>query len=63
MYQTIGSVRYSGWMGSATLYTLISFQIGDSCAALIHDSGTPPARAPAMTSGSFGSSRMERWAS
>ena len=61
-YQTIGRVRNSGCSGSATSYSVMSFQIGDCWAALIHEWGTPLAWAWATTCGSFGSSRISRWA-
>ena len=55
MYQTIGIVRYSGCSGSATLYVLISDQIGERCAASIQSCGMPARSASRTTSGSCGS--------
>ncbi len=55
MYQTIGSVRYSGCSGKATFQSIAIFQIGLTLAASIQSSGTPSRRAAAITSGSLGS--------
>ena len=63
MYQTIGSVRYSGCRGSATLKRLISAQIGDRCAASTQSRGIPASAAARCTSGSDGSRKTLRCAS
>ncbi len=55
MYQTIGSVRYSGCSGKATFHSIAIFHTGDFFAASSQASGTPSLRAWAMTAGSFGS--------
>ena len=62
-YQTIGSVRYSGWSGKATFHSIAIFQIGERMAPSIQFSGMPCARASAITSGSFGSRKMPSCAS
>ena len=41
MYQTIGSVRYSGCSGKATFHSIAIFQTGDFARASIQSSGTP----------------------
>ena len=61
-YQTIGIVRYSGCSGSATRYVLASAYTGEVCAAAIQSSLMPSRRAPAITSGSCGSSMRSSWA-
>ncbi len=62
-YHTIGSVRYSGCSGNATFHSIAIFQTGDFFAPSSQASGTPSARAWAITSGSFGSRKMESCAS
>ena len=61
--QTIGTVRYSGWSGSATLYVLISAYTGERRATSIQSSGMPARRAASATAGSFGSRNTLRCAS
>jgi hypothetical protein len=63
MYQTIGSVRYSGCSGSATRQSTAIRYTGDSFAASSQACGTPEAKACAITSGSFGSRKIESCAS
>jgi hypothetical protein len=57
-YQTIGSVRYSGCSGKATPHSIAILYTGDLRAASSHSSGTPSARAWAITAGSDGSRKM-----
>ena len=63
MYQTMGMVRYSGCSGRATRKVLISAWIGERWAASIQSCGIPSRSAARTTSGSWGSSRIDRWAS
>ncbi len=53
-YQTIGSVRYSGWSGNATFHSIAIFQIGERRALSSHWSGMPSFRACSITAGSSG---------
>ena len=53
-YQTMGSVRYSGWSGKATFHSIAIFQMGEAIAAISHWSGMPCERASACTAGSCG---------
>ncbi len=62
MYQTIGSVRYSGCSGSATSNRLISAQTGERCAASTQSRGMPASSAAACTAGSAGSRNTARCA-
>ena len=62
-YQTIGMVRYSGCSGKATFQSIAIFQMGECRAASSQASGTPSARAWAMTAGSVGSRKSSSCAS
>src|SRR5512142_828094 len=53
MYQTMGSVRYSGCSGSATSNRLISAHTGERCAACTQSCGMP-ARSAARTTSRVG---------
>ena len=61
-YQTIGSVRYSGWSGKAIFQSIAIFQTGERFAASIQSCGTPSASAISWTTGSLGSRKMSSWA-
>src|SRR3546814_10045305 len=60
-YQTIGKVRYSGCSGKAIFQSIAIFHTGDFCAPMIQSSGTPSARAAAITRGSLGSRKISSW--
>ena len=62
MYQTIGSVRYSGCSGSATFQSIAIFHTGLFFAAASQASGMPSRRACSVTAGSFGSRKMSHCA-
>ena len=49
IYQTIGSVRYSGCSGKATFHSMAIFQTGDLRAAYSQASGIPSLRACSIT--------------
>ena len=62
-YHTIGSVRYSGCSGKATFHSIAIFQVGDLLRRLQPGLRNAVGACCAMTAGSFGSRKIESWAS